>query len=241
MEHTWDWRAHLETLPRFAPSVRLDPAHTALLIVDMQRGSAHRDSLSGAFLRDHYPERHAYYFDRLEHTVIPTLTHLVQTFRSAGRRIVYLTVAAHSPDGADFEPQRRAREGEIESVYGKRSVLTYVGSPDARILPEIAPQPGDIVLNKVSRSAFNSSGLDQVLRNMGMTGLAVAGVATNACVAATAFDAADRGYRTVLVEDACAGIDPLLHDATLLIFSHLYGRVLRAEQLLNELEEQRGE
>jgi nicotinamidase-related amidase len=75
---------------------------------------------------------------------------------------------------------------------------------------------------------------------MGITGLAVAGVATNACVAATAFDAADRGYRTVLVEDACAAIDPVLHEATLLIFSHLYGRVLTADALLRELEGREG-
>jgi len=236
MDRAWDWRAHLQMLPRFAPSVRLDPLRTALLIVDMQRGSAHPDSVSGVFLREHYPERHAYYFDRLQHTVVPTLARLVQAFRAAGRRIVYLTVAAHSPDGADFEPQRRDREGEIEREYGKRSVLTHVASPEAQILPEISPQPPDVVLHKVSRSAFNSSGIDQVLRNMGITGLAIGGVATNACVAATAFDAADRGYRTVLVEDACAAIDILLHDATMLIFSHLYGRVVGAEQLLGELE-----
>jgi nicotinamidase-related amidase len=236
MDRAWDWRAYLQTLPRYAPSGRLDPDRTALLIVDMQRGSAHRDSISGIFLREHYPERYAYYFDRIERLVVPTLARLVTAFRAAGRRTVYLTVAAHSADGADFEHQRREREGEIERAYGRRSVLTHVGSADAQILPEIAPQPTDVVLNKVSRSAFSSSGLDQVLRNMGITGLAVGGVATNACVAATAFDAADRGYRTVLIEDACAAIDRLLHDATLLIFSHLYGRVLGADALLRELE-----
>lgn len=235
MRPEWDWRAHLDRLPRFSPSARLEPSRTALVIVDMQRGSAARDSISGAFLNEHYPVAYQYYFDRLDALVTPNIARLVEFFRNSRRRIVYLTVAAHSPDGADFEPQRRAREAEIESAYDKRSVLTHLGSPDARIIDPLGPAPGDIVLNKVSRSAFSSTGIDQVLRNLGVTSLVVVGVATNACVAATAFDASDRGYRTVLVEDGCAAIDPLLHGATMLIFSHLYGRVVSTDQVVAEL------
>lgn len=223
-------------VPRYAPSAPLDPAHTALVVVDMQHSSAARSSTSGEFLRSHFPQLHSYYFERVDGIVIPSIVRLLAHFRYHNRRIVFLRVGSHIPDGSDFEPNRRERERQMEGAYGLRPVLAYLGSRNARILEELEPTDSDLVITKVSRGAFNSTGIDQLLRNMSINSLVVTGVATDACVAATALDAADRGYRTVLVEDATATIAPILHSAALLIFGHLYGRVLSTKHVIEELD-----
>jgi nicotinamidase-related amidase len=232
----FDWAACAAQVPRYAPSVLLDPAHTALVVVDMQHSSAARASTTGHFLQAHFPNLYSYYFDRLDSLVVPAITRLLAHFRLHNRRIVFLRVGSHLPDGTDFEPNRRERERQMEGSYRLRPVLAYLGDFNSRILDEFQPTGSDLVLTKVSRGAFNSTGIDQLLRNMSINSLVVTGVATDACVAATALDAADRGYRTVLVEDATATIAPILHSATLLIFGHLYGRVLTTDQVVSELD-----
>lgn len=229
------WRDYVRHLPPYAPKAPLDPEHLALLIVDMQYSSAGPDSIAGRFLRDEYPQLFSHYFTNVERA-IPKILQLMRWFRTRKRRVLFLTVSSHLPDGQDFEPQRRGREERFESEVGKRAALAYRGQPDARIIEELAPREGDLVLNKVSLGAFNSTGIDQILRNMGINSLVVAGVVTNGCVAATAVDASDRGYRTVIVEDACAAIDSVLHESALLNFAHLYGRVVTTAEVVSELE-----
>lgn len=228
------WRDHLKRLPPYAPKAQIDPEHVALLIVDMQYSSAGPDSIAGKFLRDEYPGLFKHYFSSLEQ-ILPKISQLIRWFRMHRRRVVFLTVSSHLPDGQDFEPQRRRREERFESEIGKRAALAYRGQRDASIIDELSPGEGDLVLNKVSLGAFNSTGIDQILRNMGVRSLVVAGVVTNGCVAATAVDASDRGYHTVIVEDACAAIDPVLHESALLNFAHLYGRVVTVAEVLSEL------
>src|SRR5207248_2441999 len=78
------------------------------------------------------------------------------------------------------------------------------GSKEAEILQEVAPLDGEVVISKSSTGAFNSSTLDQVLRNLGIEVLLVVGVNTDACVELTSRDAADRGYDVIVVSDGCA-------------------------------------
>jgi nicotinamidase-related amidase len=232
----FDWAAVVTQVPQYAPVAPLDPRHTALVIVDMQYSSAARGSTAGDFLQSHFPQLHSYYFDRLDNVVVPSITRLIAHFRRHSRQVVFLRVGSHLPDGTDFEPNRRSREQQLEESYHLRPVLTYLGDDNARILEELVPTQSDLMLTKVSRGAFNSTGIDQMLRNMSINSLVVTGVATDACVMATALDAADRGYRTVLVEDATATVAPILHSAALLMFGHLYGRVVTTDQIIGELE-----
>lgn len=166
----------------------------------------------------------------------PSIRRLIAHFREYKRQIFYLTVSAHLLDGRDFDPLRRRSEERIKSKFGRESYLTNRDSREARILDEVAPQSGDLILNKVSESAFNSIGIDQILRNMDITSLVFTGVVTNGCVITTALDAADRTYKVVLVEDACAAVSDLLHNATLMIFHHCFGRVLSTTDVIAELQ-----
>lgn len=83
---------------------------------------------------------------------------------------------------------------------------------------------------------FTSTGIDQILRNMDVTSLVFTGVVTNGCVLATALDAADRSYKVVIVEDACAAVSDLLHHAPLMTFHHCFGRVLSTTDVIAEVQ-----
>jgi nicotinamidase-related amidase len=231
------WRDYLSQLPPYGPIEPLDPQERmALVVVDTQYCSSGRHSMTGVFFKDHFPHSYEAYFDRIEQVMIPAIRRLISHFREHARQIIYLTVSSHLPNGLDFEPLRRLREQQFESEFGQKSVLTQRDSRDAQILDELAPQPGDLILNKVSASAFTSSGFDQILRNMGITSLVFTGVVTNGCVFMTALDARDRGYKVVMVEDACAAISDVLHYTPLMMFHHGAGRVLSATDVIAELE-----
>jgi nicotinamidase-related amidase len=85
-------------------------------------------------------------------------------------------------------------------------------------------------------SAFHSSGFEGLLRAWGVEQLAFTGVSTNSCVEGTARDAADRGFRCLLVEDGCGAASQRLHDATCENFQRLLGRVAPAAVVVAELE-----
>lgn len=231
------WRDYVEQLPPYGPIEALDPQdQIALVVVDTQYCSSGRHSMTGDFFKDHFPHSYTAYFDRIEQVMIPSIRRLLTYFREHKRQIIYLTVSSHLPNGRDFEPLRRLREEQFESEFGQKSVLTERDSRDAQILEELTPQPGDLVLNKVSASAFTSSGFDQILRNMGITTLVFTGVVTNGCVFMTALDARDRGYKVVMVDDACAAISDVLHYAPLMIFHHGAGKVMNAADVIAELQ-----
>jgi nicotinamidase-related amidase len=91
------------------------------------------------------------------------------------------------------------------------------------------------VLHKTTMSAFLSTGLELMLRNLGIEQLVFTGLATQACVETTARDAADLGFNCVMVDDACITFTQAAHDATLLNFAATFGRVDVAAAVIKEL------
>jgi nicotinamidase-related amidase len=128
-----------------------------------------------------------------------------------------------------------------ETAPGLVGAFHHAGTFEHGILPEVAPAPGELVLNKSSRSAFTSTGIEHALRNMGIATLVVAGVSTSACVETTGRDAADRGFQVVLVEDATAEYDEASHEATLCQFAVRFGRVWTTDETLEVLRQLREE
>ena len=76
------------------------------------------------------------------------------------------------------------------------------GSPGWQIVPQLAPHPDEICLDKHFNSAFEESGLEETLSGLGTTHIVLAGVLTNWCLQATAYAALDRGYDLTLIGDA---------------------------------------
>ncbi len=212
----------------FTTDFRLDPARTALVVVDMQyaTGSRHH-GLGRRLMETGRFEEARWRFDRIENIVVPNIRRLLAFFRGKGLPVVYLVIGAEREDFSDMPAHMRALA---------RSTNNRVGTREHEILDEVKPAPGDLVFRKTTISAFTSTGLDTALRALGVTDLVFVGISTNMCVDTTARDAADRGYRCLLVEDACAAAKEEYHRFALLNFQRLFGRVARTDEVLAELE-----
>src|SRR5215467_6897313 len=212
---------------QFNPGFALDPSRVALVAVDMQYASASRlEGLGRALKTTGQEALGEYRFDRIERVVVPTIERLLDFFRQHHLRIVYLTVGSELPDFSDLLPHMQSFAAAVGNTRGRR---------EHEILDELAPRPGDAVLNKTTMSAFHSSGFERLLRSWGIEQLIFTGVSTNSCVEGTARDAADRGYRCLLVEDGCGAASQKLHDAACENFQRLLGRVAPSADVVREL------
>lgn len=174
--------------------VPLDPAHSALLFIDVQNFSARRD---GGEFADTMPEKvatkYAYYFDRLETVALPNMQRLRAAFRKAGIEVMYTVIESLTKDGRD-----RSLDYKITGFNVPK------GSWDGKVLDAIAPGEDEIVLPKSSSSVFVSTHIDYILRNLGVSQIVLCGLVTDQCVESAVRDACDLGYLVTLVPDACA-------------------------------------
>jgi nicotinamidase-related amidase len=231
---TAPWREHLDGWPLPPVSFQLDPEKTMLVVVDVQRHAADPTVAVSTLLKERYPEIAAYYLDRLENTTLPAIHSLLDYFREHKLRVMFLCVGPWFEDRSDFSPRMRQREQGVNAETGQR-ILFHHGDPIHDILPELAPRDGELVLHKTTMSAFLSTGLELMLRNLGIEQLVFTGLATQACVETTARDAADLGFNCVMVDDACITFTQAAHDATLLNFAATFGRVDVAAAVIREL------
>lgn len=209
------------------PSFRLSPEHTALVIVDLQYASGSRTHGLGRRLEESgRAEEGDYRFTRIETSVVPNVQRLLETARKTGTRVVYLTVGSELPDYSDLPRHMRGLAEWVGNTAGGR---------EHEILDEVKPGPGELVLNKTTTSGFNSAPLDHALRAFGVRSVVITGISTNSCVETTARDAADLGYETLVVEDACGAARQEYHDATLVSIRRQFGRVATTDEVIAEL------
>jgi nicotinamidase-related amidase len=117
------------------------------------------------------------------------------------------------------------------SLIGRR-VCPTVTDPSWHIDEAVAPLPGEIVMNKASSGPLNSTRLDQTLHNVGVNSLVVCGLTTAVCVTQTARELADRSFRVIVASDACTEMSVDMHDAALLAFAYVFGRVRPTEEII---------
>jgi nicotinamidase-related amidase len=229
-----DWRDRLREWPLPLPRFPLDLRQSALLIVDMQYGSVDPDHGIGPYLRGHYPAVAEYYYGRVQGLVIPNIQRVLSFFRDSIRPVIYLTIGFVRPDCSDGLPLLRQIDDDLAAQTAK-GPLVRRGSRANTVIGPIEPREDEVVINKTSMGAFNSTAIDRLLRNMGITTLIVTGVSTECCVATTARDAGDLGYHVLLVEDACTAVTPYLQESSLVTFAAMFGRVATTDHTLAEL------
>jgi ureidoacrylate peracid hydrolase len=200
--------------------VPIDPAHAALLIVDVQNYCAHPD---GAGSRKLDAQQCRYLLGRLREIVLPNLQRLQSACRRAHIEVVYAAVENMTRDGRD-----RSLDYKISEIDVPR------GSWEARVLDEIAPAEDEMIFRKTSSSVFISTNIDYVLRNLGVRSLIVAGMMTDQCVESAVRDACDLGYLVTLVTDACVTDSAERHEQSL-IGIRGYCRQRRTDELLAEI------
>lgn len=142
--------------------------------------------------------------------IIPDIARLADDARARGWPVVFSN-DAHLPG----DPEER--------VWGPHALA---GTPGARVIPELAPQAGDLVLPKRHYSSFYETGLDGFLRQNGVDTVVLTGQHTHICVQHTAADAMYRGYRIVVPPDAVEASSDDDHTASLSYLAAIYGAEL---------------
>ncbi|MCS7051010.1 MAG: cysteine hydrolase, partial [Thermomicrobium sp.] len=140
-------------------------------------------------------------------TVVEPIRALVASARQARVPVVYIG-DAHL--GCDPEI----------AIWGPHAMK---GSKEAETIPELAPQPGDFVLEKRTYSAFYETGLDLLLRSLGVDTIVITGLHTNICCRHTAADAFTRGYRIVVPEDCVNAFTEEEHREGIAYLQRVYG------------------
>ena len=180
---------------------RLEPQHTALLVIDLQEDFL---SPTGYFARKGYdpsPLR----------AILPKVNSLIAAARAAGVTIVY-TRQGYRTDMADmtaYETWRRKRAG-----LDGTDVLLRSG-PGFQIVADIEVAPQDIIVDKTCNGAFTYTDLEMVLRARDITHLMFTGCTTDVCVHTTLREACDRNFQCLTIADACASGDQYAHAAAL--------------------------
>jgi nicotinamidase-related amidase len=130
--------------------------------------------------------------------------------------------------------RRRRRDVDALASTGTPA-LWHRGTFEHEVIESLAPRDGELVIDKNTSSAFNSTGLEWLLRNMEIETLVLAGVATDMCVETTARDAADRGLNVIVAEDATATFFERHHRAALSGFARVFGEVRASAEVLDGL------
>ena len=205
------------------PEFPVVPEQTALVVIDLtyQQASRHH-GMCKRIRDDGFGDDLEYYLSRMEQTVIPAVGKLADAFRRVASPVIYTRCVSLRGDGSDQTWRHRS--------FG---LVCSLGSKDAEILEEIAPQDGDIVLNKTGSSVFNSTNVEHLLRNMGVTTLVVTGIFTNSCVEGTTRDAGDLDFRVLIAEDACAAMSPIGHQNALAYLDANFCHVKPTEEILS--------
>ena len=138
--------------------------------------------------------------DTIAH-VVPHAAALAKAFRRRDLPVVLVSVTGRAPGRTDA--------GDRGSVGHGGTGALPAGWAD--VIDELERQPGDHLITKRRRSAFHDTGLDTLLRDLGVTQVVLAGVSTSSGVESTARSAHDHGYHVVLATDAIADPDPGLH------------------------------
>jgi ureidoacrylate peracid hydrolase len=204
--------------------IPIEPAHAALLFVDVQKYNCTWDGAEYAHLSAaEKQERFAYFFRNLQSTALPNMVRLQQACRRAGIEVTYTVIESMTAEGRD-----RSLDYKITGFNVPK------GSVDAQMVDELAPTDDEMVFRKTSSSVFISTNIDYVLRNLGTKYLIIAGCLTDQCVDSAVRDACDFGYLVTVPTDACATLSAERHDWSLRN-NRGYCRQITTQALLEEI------
>jgi ureidoacrylate peracid hydrolase len=199
---------------------KVDPDVCTIVVVDMQNDFCHCDGKSAQNGADTTPmydmvPRMRALLTRARELQIPVVW--IQTYRNDWTNST-VWLARHS---LYVDPPVDQQRGEkcLEGTWGAEFF-------------EVAPEPGEPIVNKVRHNAFTGTNLEPVLRTIGRPSVVFTGVATNVCVDSTLRDALFREFHVAMIEDCCAGTSPDAHDATVDNVRKRFGPVLTTEEAL---------
>lgn len=184
----------------------VDPARTAVVIIDMQRDFIEPGGFGESLGND----------VSLLRAAIGPCRALLAGARAAGLLVIH-TREGHRPDLSDA-PRAKVERGEPRLRIGQPGPMGRIlirGEPGHALIPELQPIAGEPVIDKPGKGAFHATDLDAILRQHDVECLVVCGVTTEVCVHSTVREANDRGYRCIVPGDCCASYFPEFHEVGL--------------------------
>lgn len=170
-----------------------------LVVIDMQRDFIEPGGFGASLGND----------VSLLQAIVPTTLRLIEGFRRAGLPVIH-TRECHRPDLGDLPPAKQNRGNPALRIgdLGPMGRILIAGEPGADIIPELAPLPGELVIDKPGKGAFYGTDFGQHLQRLGLRQLVFAGVTTEVCVQTTMREANDRGFDGLLATDATESYFP---------------------------------
>jgi len=215
--------------------LELDPANTALVIIDMQRDFVQPGGFAEALGND---------VSLLRSTIEPT-RRVLSAARQIGMLVIH-TREGHRPDLSDCPPSKLARGRAAKRIGdpGPMGRILVRGEVGHDIIPELAPKAGEVVIDKPGKGAFFATDLELILRDRSVKTLIVCGVTTEVCVNTTVREANDRGYECVVLSDCVGSYFHEFHVAALAMIKAqggIFGWVSDSKRALRALEAQKVE